>query len=357
MSLTLSQFEAELQLIRARLEEVAATSGFKTPSEFELAVVNELRLSRVTGGEDIVYKEGSQNFPDIVVSEQFGVEVKFKTAPKNSKPGPIREIANSVFEGSRIDGVTQIFIMFCRMGEQPVVRLRRYEDAIYHVRTSHSPRFAISMDASDESLFGAGGALSTTYEEFRTMSDRQKMDLIKGYARRKHPEDWLWWVDDETGSAKDGEFVIRNYVHLSEVEKRLLIAEAIVLVPECLGEGLGGRGRHKSKHYQRIGTYWLRAHSVYCGNVRDTLTAGSVVDPCSDGNRMRCLVRHTIDFIPDAISGLSSGVMLEFWGEEVRLMRRLDYWLRLADKNASGWTPSLESSEGFDWKKIRSRIR
>lgn len=356
MPLTQSQFEHVLTEIRQKLEIRAQSEGFQSAEQFELAVVAELQAHPLTAPLPIVHQVGSQNFPDIVVAESFGIEVKFKRGRRGASDGAWREIGNSIFEGSRLEGVEHVYVIFCRMGIASEVRVRPYSEAIYHVRTSHSPRFALSMESLDASLFGRPDGIGVTYEEFRSMPDRRKMELIKAYARAKHPGDWLWWVDDEVGAANDGELVIRNYLHLNAEERRSLIAEALLLVPECLSGGQGGNGRRKTKHYQRIGTYWLRAHSVYCGNVRDALTAGSVVDPCPDGVRMRCLVRHTLPFFASAITELSSGALIEFWGHDVPVEDRLDFWLSLADRYAVDWVPSAEASVGFDWSLIRTKI-
>lgn len=337
-----AEFVKLLESVQVHLQDVALTKGFSTASEVELAVYDILVNTLHVDPQDVVYATGSQNFPDIVIWREYGIEVKFKQ--RSSRGDKWREIANSIFEGSRLDDVKVIYVIFCKMSGIPEVRVKEYGRAIYHVRTSHVPRFAISME-EDVPLFGTSTGIPVTYTEFRALSEPEKMELIRGYARKRHPDDWLWWIDGKSEEASTSELVILNYTKLPKTTKRKLSSEALVVVPRCLTGGRGGQNQHKTESYARVGSYWLRAHGVYSSNVRDALTAGSMVDPCDDGNRMRCLVRHNMPYILEALRTLSDEVLREYWSETPRKSDRLKYWLSLADKAAESWLPSRE----IDW--------
>src|SRR5690606_34568330 len=172
-----------------------------------------------------------QDFPDIVVGD-WGIEVK------HTKEDKWRTVANSVFEGHRRAEVGQVYLVYAKMGGTPKVRWARYEDSIVHVRTSHRPRYEVDMEAR-VSLFHNVGV---SYSEFRALDEREKMRIIRSYARGRLKEgEQLWWFGDDPAEPPSLPIAVRLYTHLEPNLKLRLRAEATLLCPEVVRSGRSRR--------------------------------------------------------------------------------------------------------------------
>lgn len=337
MAISEQEFQNVLGDVVAQLEKLLRSSPVNSASEFEALVANLLSGHNELVSETVDYRPGTQRFPDICVGA-YGVEVKFKSSEG------WKEVANSVFEGSRDPGVTKIFIVFGKIGGVPAVRFKAYEDAIVHVRTSHVPRFALSMEDDGVSLFDPLNAtgFGLSYDEFRELSDREKMRLVKSYAKRKHPGQWLWWIGDDAEPSHTLPPIVRPYTSLTRVEKSVLRAEAAIVCPEVFAPGKGGRNKQKTNSYAKAAIYWLRYHGVFAGNSRDVFSAGSVAGDCKDGNYVRCSLMKIERELKEALNYLDDEILYEYWGYIPAPDERVEYWLGLADFHAQSWVPSVE---------------
>lgn len=330
--MTTREFESLLDRCCEILTAEAKSFGFSSSKHFE----NRVRevLSRLTADDtsiEIDFNSPAQAFPDIAMGE-YGVEVKYTTADS------WRSIANSVFETQRVEGVKYIYIVFGKMGGIPEVRWREYESSVVHVRTSHVPRFEveISTDATTarDSLFQQMGIC---YEDFRKLDMSDKMNYIRAYVRKIHPDGRLWWIEDKENEEHTLPLQARLYTNLSNEEKTRLRAEAALVCPRIVKSG---RDRNK---YDDVVLYLLTYRGVLCHQARDLFSAGSVANPKNDNNggiyieRALKLIEKEMQ---QAALELDDAIFVEYWGESVPPERRIARWLEKADAVAKDWKPS-----------------
>jgi len=328
-----SEFERLLDVCCGTLTQEARSSGFATSSQFENRVRQVLDdLLKDESSLKVDFTPPPQGFPDIALGE-YGVEVKFTLSDT------WKSIANSILESQRASGVKYIYIVFGKMGGKPEVRWGDYEKSVVHVRTSHVPRFEVELPMSGkskrESLFEAMGI---SYDEFSALDVHGKMKYVREYAKRKHPGERLWWIDDSSGDEHTLPANIRLYTNLSPDEKIRMRAEAILLCPMVLKSG---RSRNK---YDDVVMFLLSYHGVLCHQARDLFSAGSVANPDNDDNG-GLYIERSLKLLESAIiqaaNTLDDSLFLEYWGESVPKGRpRLIRWLEKADKIAKGWKPS-----------------
>lgn len=321
------KFEGILNDCCAILTADAKREKFKTSLAFEIRV-REVLANLARGRYEIDFNPHPQAFPDIEIGK-YGVEVKFTLSDT------WRSVANSILETQRIENVKYIYIVFGKMGGSPEVRWAEYEKSVIHVRTSHVPRFEIEIGrAGKVSLFDEIGI---SYDEFRCLPMRKKMEYIRAYARKIHPDGRLWWIEDKDEEPHTTPAQVRLYINLNQEEKLRLRAEAALLCP-----GIVRSGRAKNK-YDDVVLYLLTYHGVLCHQARDLFSAGSVANPGNDDDgglyierALKLLETH----MKDAASRIDGGLFVEYWGEDVRPEDRIRRWLEKADELASDWKPS-----------------
>jgi hypothetical protein len=324
--MTREQFEVLLDKAAIQLnEDVRASTKYHGPNEFQKRVFDV--LTSIAQGEKIKVHPTfhPHAFPDIR-ADGFGVEAK------STNKDSWLSVGNSIFEGMRDPSVTDIYIMFGKMGGRPAVRWGRYEDRITHVRISHAPRFVIEMDEETgrSPLFEKMGV---SYEEFCKQSPDGKMQHVRQYSRgRLKPGERLWWLEDENSQGTPLE--VRLYMHLPMTEKLRLRAEGALLFPQICQ---GGRVRDK---YNDVAFFFLKYHSVFCPQTRDLYSAGSVAGKARGGNYLLRALKNIEPYIRQAADELDIDLIEEYWGERVKPKDRIAEWLRRADAHATGWTPS-----------------
>lgn len=280
----------------------------------------------------------AQEFPDIIFNEEFGIEVKY------TENDTWRSIANSIFEGRRNLGVKEIYVVFGKAGGIPEVRWARYDECIMHVRTSHVPRFEIEI-GTDRPLFEK---LQISYEKFRLLPQHEKMVYIRQYAKgRLKNGERLWWIEDleEKGEQHSLPLEVKLYTQLGPHEKRKLRAEAAFLCPQIVQ---GSRAKGK---YDDATLYILTRYGILCNQARDLFTAGSVAMRLNAERGGNYLQRALDDIAPEiryAAATLNTDIVREYWGFDVEPWRRMEEWMRLLDKHASGtgWIPSQDLFRG-----------
>ena len=330
--MTKVDFEHLLDVCCGTLTHEARTTGFTTAGQFEHRVRQVIDDLLCDGGEFRVdFESPKQGFPDIPLGE-YGVEVKFTLADS------WKSIGNSILESQRAAGVKYIYIVFGKMGGKPEVRWGDYEKSVVHVRTSHVPRFEVELSPESkndrESLFEVMGI---SYDEFSKLDVHGKMKYVREYARKKHPGERLWWIDDSNGEEHTLPANIRLYTNLTPEEKTRLRAEAVLLCPSVLKSG---RSRNK---YDDVVMFMLSFHGVLCHQARDLFSAGSVANPDNDDKGGLYIERALMLLEEDmriAAEQLDDALFVEYWGESVPKKDRISRWLAKADAIASGWKPS-----------------
>lgn len=322
--MTTAEFERLLTAVTERLtKEIRKDDTYRVPSKFEERVRTVLlELGKEKGVT--ISRSDPQKFPDIVAAE-FGIEVKV------TDKDVWRSIANSVFEGTRDIGVEHIYVLFGKMGGTPEVRWGRYEDCVMHVRTSHVPRFEVEIGAK-QSLFAKFGI---TYQAFCKLSDHEKMEHVRKYARgRLKTNERLWWLEDKPESEQQYSLPLeaRLFRNLSREERRRYRAEAALLCPNVVASS-----RTRSKYDDAI-MYLLTYRGVWIS--RDSFSAGSVAGPKRGGNYVARSLKDIEPEMRKAAEELEDALFVEYWGKSVRPRDRIKEWLKRADGIARRWRPS-----------------
>lgn len=117
-----------------------------------------------------------QRFPDIIAEKYYGIEVK-KTKQDNWK-----SVGSSIVESTRDKFVEDIYILFGKMGgKYPEFACRPYEDVMYDIAVTHSPRYLIDMELQKgHTIFDK---MNIPYNELR--SDRTSIDKVRSYYKQK----------------------------------------------------------------------------------------------------------------------------------------------------------------------------
>src|SRR3989338_10408595 len=129
----------------------------QSSSDFEKEDYSSLLISaKNTEFEGTIQLVTGHRFPDIVAKQYFGVEVKI------TKQDHWRSTGNSVLESTRVEGVERIYLFFGKLAVSPEFKIRRYEECLYDIAVTHSPRYLIDMDLE-------GG--KTIFDKMRTRYD------------------------------------------------------------------------------------------------------------------------------------------------------------------------------------------
>jgi hypothetical protein len=101
-------------------------------------VLSELAIG--TPFENTIELIGGQKFPDIIAKKYYGIEVKTTTQNHWKTTG------NSIFEGTRIEDVERIFMLFAKLAAPIEFRCRPYEECLSEIVVTHSHRYQIDMN-------------------------------------------------------------------------------------------------------------------------------------------------------------------------------------------------------------------
>ncbi len=203
-----------------------------------------------------------QKFPDIVSNTYYGVEVKSTKADHWTSTG------SSIVESTRDINVDDIFMLFGKLGGNiPEFRCRPYEEVLYDIAVTHSPRYLIDMDLDkNRTIFDKMGI---TYDELR--NSPEAIDKVRRYYRNKaQAENKLempWWITSENVEISQP-FNIKLWNTLCDDVKIDLQAKCMILFPEALSP------IQSQTKYNRT-TLWLCSYNqVIVPNIRDFYSAG-----------------------------------------------------------------------------------
>ena len=308
-------------------DNLRASTTYHDQSVFEQHVRDMIRVAADGMGVTVSPSFHPHAFPDITVNG-YGVEVKY------TKKDTWLAVGNSVFEGTRYRDVRDIYVVFGKAGGEPEARWCKYDDCITHVRVSHAPRFVVQMEQDAPRLFDH---LNVSYDEFWPLEANEKMRHIRDYARGRLQEgERLWWMDEANEHSLP--LQVRLYTRLSDMEKRVFRAEAAIISPKICGSPWTRGGK-----YIDAALYLLTQHGVFCPQVRDLFSAGSVAlrsDATRGGNYLLRALLDIEDLMRGAARRLDSALFVEYWGTDVPPSDRLIEWLRRADRYAKDWVPS-----------------
>ena len=218
-------------------------------------------VAKGTKFENTIEIISGQKFPDIVAAKYYGIEVK------STKDDKWTMIGGSVAEGTRVEDVEHIFILFGKLHKPVEFRTRRYEECLCDIAVTHSPRYKIDMDlGKGETIFDKMGI---TYDEMRKL-DNPIEPVVKYFRSTLKPGESLWWVNGEDATEGNAPAKIRMWKTLSKEEREELIAQGFALFPELFS--------NSQNKYERF-TLWLVAnHGVVSSSMRDPFSAGGQID-------------------------------------------------------------------------------
>ena len=223
-------------------------------------------------------------FPDIVAEKYYGIEVKSTISDSWTSTG------SSIMETTRIDNVDDIYMLFGKLGgNNPEFRCRPYQDVLYDIAVTHSPRYLINMELEKgKSIFSKMG---TTYDVFRKSEDsiNQVRKYYRNQAIQQNKQEMPWWITSENiGNAHSFNIKLWNSLDLNE--KRELQAKSMVLFPEILDPS------NKKDKYNNI-TLWLCSYNqVINPNIRDLYSAGGKITHVN-GKKLDCSVAQIFNMI------------------------------------------------------------
>lgn len=228
--------------------------------EFEEIVFKHVEKNAVgTIFENKIKHTKDREFPDIIDDEYFGIEVKA------TKRDDWSSLGNSVLESSRGSSTQKIYMFFGKLGGDPDIIYRDYEECLKGIAVTHYPRYQIDMRLPEgSSIFDK---MNMTYDEIK--SSKNPIVPIRRYYRSLLKEgDSLWWMDNNDRSLNSSP-ILKSLGSLDEDHKNLLFAEIYVRFPEILGSS--------SKKFEKVAGFLVTNHNVISSNLRDAFTANGTV--------------------------------------------------------------------------------
>ena len=221
------------------------------------SVVAEVMKEKAKGTafENSIELISGQKFPDIIANKFYGVEVK------TSKQNHWTTTGNSVLEGTRVDGIERIYMLFGKMVQPIEFRCRPYEDCLSEVVVTHSPRFQKNMElAKGEMIFDK---IDIPYETLR--NELNPIKYITDYYRKfLKPGEEVWWLDQD--DTKSTGLIIQLWNNLPSPIRKELMIRAMVLFPEIFSK--------RADKFNRASVWLINSHGIVCPNIRDIFTAG-----------------------------------------------------------------------------------
>lgn len=243
--------------------------------EFENDVFDSLcEVAKCTDFDKTIQLISGHKFPDIVISKFYGVEVK------TTKQNYWKSTGNSILESTRIDNVERIYLFFAKLTDPLEFKFRLYQDCLYDIAVTHSPRYLIDMELSEgKSIFDKIGL---SYDELRTQGNpiKQIVSYYRSIAKRGEEP---WWMDSEEVPEVILKPMVSLWSNLSSEEQTILRNEAMARFPEIFS-------RCSSK-YQSLASWLAARHGIVDSSLRDKFSAGGKVDLVVDNRTYQKLPR------------------------------------------------------------------
>lgn len=281
-------------------------------------------VAKGTKFENTIEMIGGQRFPDIVAAKYYGIEVK------STKENKWTMIGGSVAEGTRVESVEHIFILFGKLHKPIEFRTRRYEECLCDIAVTHSPRYRIDMELKKgETIFDRMGI---SYSEMLKLADPIE-PVVEYYRSILQPGESLWWVNGKDAAEGDAPVKMRMWKTLSKEEREELIAQGFVLFPELFG--------NSPNKYERF-TLWLVAnHGVISASMRDPFSAGGQIDLKVNGNLYEHLpqkyghLKENRKRVEEIVMSLDDSTLSFTWNTaEKSYEDRMAQWIYLVTKEA-----------------------
>lgn len=283
---------------------------------------------------------GGQKFPDIIAKKYYGIEVKTTTQNHWKTTG------NSVLEGTRVEDIERIFMLFAKLASPIEFRCRPYEDVLSEVVVTHSPRYLIDMNLEKgKTIFDK---IKMPYDTLRKKENPIR-PIVDYYKSKLKPGEELWWMDADDNS-KPSNIVIRIWNNLSIKEKHELKNRAMVYFPELFG--------NSSDKFSRLAIWLATREAVVCPNIRDLFTAGGKSDISLDTKVYQKVPRiflnlfNNVPNIIQIIMQTSSIELTEYWETKTTDKTKIFDWIDLVDSHSK----KIQDAKHLNIKKILTDI-
>ncbi|PIQ88490.1 MAG: hypothetical protein COV72_08145 [Candidatus Omnitrophica bacterium CG11_big_fil_rev_8_21_14_0_20_42_13] len=290
-------------------------------SDFEKEVYGSLVISaKNTEFEGTIQLITGHRFPDIVAKKYFGVEVKL------TKQDHWRSTGNSVLETTRIEDVEKIYLFFGKLNTPPEFKFRKYEECLYDIAVTHSPRYLIDMELNiGDTIFDKMG---TGYDVLRN-SDNPIKEVVRYFRKIARKGEEPWWMGSEDDAEATLSPTVTLWSNLPEDKQNLFRNEAMARFPEIFG-------RNQTK-YQNFAAWLAARHGVVDSSLRDRFTAGGQQSIEINGNVYRKIpkifyyLQNNAKEIIALVSKLAVDEVHHYWGLSVYLKKDelVDKWVQL----------------------------
>lgn len=311
----ISLIEKSTSIIRLKASEAPRLFLGMAPTTFEQELCNAFNEAAVgtdfAGSIELI---SGQKFPDITIKNKYGIEVKTTRQDKWISTG------NSIFETTRVESVEHIYIFFAKLAGEIDFRFRRYQDCLYKIGVTHSPRYFIDMDTpANESIFHK---MNIDYEELRRLDN--PAEPFKRYLRAQiKPGEEPWWLDESDTLLEP---VVKPFSDLTDAQKERILIEAMIFFPEIFS--------NSTSKYKRLPAWLVVNHGVVSHNIRDLFTAGGQgtvqVQDSHYQNIPKIFIKLAAVFEKvTALLGTISQEKLEYYWGQTFSGNPLDLWIRL----------------------------
>lgn len=348
---TKKEFEKLLQACKECIDRRILNNQYSVQNlsaiEFEKYTFNVLEtVAKGTPFEGTIKLISGHKFPDIVVGDSFGVEVK------TTKSDSWKSTGNSVLESTRIESVDYIYIFFGKLTKDTKVKYREYSECLSDIAVTHSPRYIIDMELPDENSICQEMGIS--YEKLRKLDNPVKPFVNYYKKHRAKPGEEPWWMGDGSDYVFDP--VVKIFSDQSKEMQNLLIAKAFILFPEVLGKG------SKSK-YSKVASWLASRFGLVDRSVRDRFSAGGKVDEVEIGSvvfedvpRVLFNLCQKIDEVIDLIENVDIEEVQYYWDHFSLEERIVDQWATKANyfcaENYSDGSKFFKAILGYRRKEI-----
>lgn len=303
-------------------------------SEFEKEVYNAMLISsKESEFEGTIQLISGHKFPDIVAKKYYGVEAKL------TKQDHWRSTGNSVLETTRIEGVERIYLFFGRLITPPKFKFRKYEECLYDIAVTHSPRYLIDMElASGNTIFDKMG---TEYNVLRKLDNPIK-EVVRYFRKNAKKGEEPWWMDPGEDVEAALSPTVTLWSNLPEEKQNLFRNEAMARFPEIFS-------RSQTK-YQNFAAWLAARHGVVDSSLRDRFTAGGQQTIIINGVAYQKIpkifyyLQKNAKEIIDIVARLTIEEVKRYWDlkEYIKSKELVDTWIRLLIQHSKDILPKTE---------------
>jgi len=261
-----------------------------------------------------------RSFPDIIVGDIFGVEVK------TSKSG-WKSLGSSIMESTRTPGIKHIEMFFGKMYPGNVeFNVKPYERCLSNIGVTHSPRYDIDMTLGEgDTIFEK---MDIPYDDFR--NHPEPVEVLKSYYRPLLSQgQTLWWMGNDSEEATSPP-ILKMWNSLNSHDEERFTAKGFVFFPELIA------GNSKTKYTRMV--FWLvTKYGIINHALRDKYSGGGRKDFVVNGieyrNRPKVLyiLNSKKDLIKELILQAEPLELQEHWQTDYIYEgdQRIQQWIEL----------------------------